>query len=67
MSDVKTDGGSGSEALSVTYTFADGSSDSVTFAGSGDAYVTKVNGKVIGHSAKTSITHAEKALSELVK
>lgn len=67
MSDVKTGSGSGSEALGVTYTFADGSSDSVAFESAGDSYITKVNGTAIGHSAKADITHAEKALTELIK
>ena len=67
MSDVKSESGSGSEALRITYTFADGSSDSVAFESSGGAYTAKVNGKAIGHSAKTDIAHAQKALSELVK
>ena len=67
MSDVKSDSGSGTEAFEIIYTFADGSSDSVNFESASESYITKVGGKVLGHSAKADITHAEKALTELLK
>lgn len=65
--DNKTDGGSGSEALSVAYTFADGSSDSVSFVPAGDRYLVKVNGEAVGHCSKGDVTRAVKDVAEVVK
>lgn len=67
MSDVKPDSGSGTDAFEIIYTFADGSSDSVTFESASDSYITKAGGNVLGHCAKADVTHAEKALTELLK
>ena len=66
-SDVKTGSGSGSEALSVTYTFADGSSDSVSFVPEGDLYLAKLNGEAVGHCAKADVMRAVKSVAEVVR
>ena len=59
--------GSGKEELAVTYTFADGGSDTVVFTASGDSYLAELNGKVMGHSNKGDVTRAVKGVAEVVK
>ena len=68
LSDPKTDSKSGKEALAVTYTFEDGSSDEVVFADAGtDSYIVTFNGENAGHSAKGDVTRAVKSIAEVVK
>ena len=67
LADVKDDSGSGSEALSVTYTFTDESSDTAQFYASGDKYISKLNGKYAGHSTKGDVTRAVKGVAEVTK
>ena len=67
MADVKSESG-GSEVFSVKYTFTDGSSGTVEFLDKGgDSCIVKVNGKAQGHCAKADVTHAQKALDEMIK
>ena len=67
MADVKSESG-GSEVFSVKYTFTDGGSGTVEFLDKGgESYIVKVNGKAQGHCAKADITHAQKALDEMIK
>ena len=68
MADSKADSGSGTEVLTAAYTYSDGSSDTVAFLNTGsDAYLVKLNGTALGHCSKADVTHAAKALSEVVK
>ena len=68
LCDPKTDSKSGKEALAVTYTFEDGSSDEVVFADAGtDSYIVTFNGENAGHSAKGDVTRAVKSIAEVVK
>ena len=54
--------------FSVNYTFTDGSSGTVEFLDKGgDSCIVKVNGKAQGHCAKADVTHAQKALDEMIK
>jgi len=66
LADAKTENG-GSTALSVTYTFADGSSDTAEFLATGDKYVAKLNGEAAGHSNKGDITRAVNSVAEVIK
>lgn len=65
--DVKTGSASGSDALRVEYTFADGSSDTVRFVDNGgDTYAAVVNGEMAGHAYKTDVNRAVKGISEMI-
>ena len=66
LADAKTENG-GSTALSVTYTFADGSSDTAEFLATGDKYVAKLNGEIAGHCNKGDITRAVNGVAEVIK
>lgn len=57
----------GSDALIITYTFADGSSDTASFAAAGEQYAAKLNGQAMGHSSKGDITRALNGISEVIK
>ena len=67
LADAKTDNGGSKEALAVTYTFEDDSSDTVQFFETGDKYGAKLNGEVAGHSNKGDITRAVKGVAEVIK
>ena len=55
-----------SAALTVTYKYSDGGSDTVKFySSSGNRYVAEVNGGVVGHATKADVTRAISAAEEL--
>ena len=68
LADAKTDNSSGSDVLRVRYTFADGSSDSVSFVDAGgDLYVVVVNGEMAGHSHKADVSRAVSGIAEVLE
>ena len=68
LADAKTDGGSGSEALSLRYTYTDGSSDEVSFIDAGgDLYTAKLNGEIAGHSYKADVTRAKNGIAAAIE
>ena len=67
LSDPKTDGGSGSAALKITYTYSSGSSDTVEFTPASDSYAAAVNGEKAGHAPKSDVTRAVNGLETLLK
>ena len=67
LADAKTDNGGSKEALAVTYTFEDDSSDTVQFFETGDKYGAKLNREAAGHSNKGDITRAVKGVAEVIK
>ena len=67
-SDVKTGSASGSDALRVEYTFADGSTDTVRYVDNGgDTFAAVVNGEPAGHAYKTDVNRAVKAAAEVTQ
>ncbi len=67
-SDVKTGSASGSDALRVEYTFADGSTDTVRYVDNGgDTFAAVVNGEPAGHAYKADVNRAVKAAAEVTQ
>ena len=68
LADAKTDGGSGSETLSIKYTYSDTSSDTVSFIDAGgDLYVAELNGEIAGHSYKADVTRAKNGIAAAIE
>lgn len=57
----------GSDALIITYTFEDGSSDKASFAAADEKYAAKLNGQPMGHSSKGDVTRALNGVAEVIK
>ena len=66
LADDKAENPSGKAALTISYTYADGSSDKAEFYEVSDnRYVAVLNGKAIGHARKSDITRVLDDLKKL--
>ena len=66
LADDKAENPSGKAALTLSYTYADGSSDKAEFYEASDnRYVAVLNGTAIGHARKSDITRVLDDLKKL--